>query len=72
MTTEEIVDAQARIAQGKAAYEFFTRNIYGGSAASWKETDPDARRKWTALVTAGDDAYLAEYRRLLEHDDDQP
>lgn len=51
-------------AQGKAAYEYFLRNIDPGHFPCWDDLNPGQQLEWTALVNVAEDAFFDELLRV--------
>lgn len=64
MTLDELSEL-AKDAQGKAAYEYWIREVLRSAwvTVSWDDLDEE-KRHWVNMVQAGDDAFLETYRKF--------
>ena len=64
----ELIKNAARDAGGKAAYEFFCKNLYYGefTPQKWEDLDEETQEKWSELDDAYTNAFLDAARETLE------
>ena len=64
----EKIKAEARNAQGKAAYNFWRERMTDKNHHTWEALRPEARQDWIDLCDAETEAFLEYFSKaLMEH-----